>query len=207
MKKTEDLKNNKKLNIKLKKIVIQFLSIITILIYIGIFIIYGPNKNFRDWLITTSMNTMNHRYLAHFFYDDEVIKDCLNRNWLSSFNNVSNTEEIEFVDYTNLQQATINYINEYEREVLEKSPENNDYKIIKIDGIRYNGYLLVVYDPSRIDVAVTKYLKKDGQYLTKISEENNALISINGGGFEDPTGHGTGGTPLGITISNRKISL
>lgn len=207
MKKTEDLKKDKKLNIKLKKIIIQFLSIIIILIYIGLFIIYGPNKNFRDWLITTSMNTMNHQYFAYFFYDDEVIKDCLNRNWLSSFNSMSNTEEIKFVDYTNIPTEQITYANQYERDVLEKSPQNNDYKIIKIDGIRYNGYLAVLYEPSRIDVGVTKYLKKDGQYLTKISEENKAQIAINGGGFEDPTGHGTGGTPLGITISNRKINL
>ncbi|MCI8310481.1 MAG: phosphodiester glycosidase family protein [Clostridia bacterium] len=63
----------------------------------------------------------------------------------------------------------------------------------------------MIYDPSRIEVVTTKYLGKDGQYLTTISEENNALLAINAGGFEDPTGHGTGGTPLGITISNRKL--
>lgn len=38
-----------------------------------------------------------------------------------------------------------------------------------------------------------------------MSEENNALVAINGGGFRDQGGKSTGGEPIGATISNGKL--
>lgn len=68
------------------------------------------------------------------------------------------------------------------------------------------GYLVVIYDPTRIRVAVTKYIGTAGQYLTRISEEENALVAINGGGFVDPTGGGTGRRAFGNYNFKRKIN-
>ena len=38
-----------------------------------------------------------------------------------------------------------------------------------------------------------------------MAQDNDALIAINGGGFEDPNYVGNGATPLGITFSNGKL--
>ena len=46
-----------------------------------------------------------------------------------------------------------------------------------------------------------KKLGTSGQYLTKMAADNDALIAINGGGFNDPNFNSTGGSPLGITVS------
>ena len=35
-----------------------------------------------------------------------------------------------------------------------------------------------------------------------MAEDNDALIAINGGGFDDPNFNSTGGSPLGITVCN-----
>ena len=64
--------------------------------------------------------------------------------------------------------------------------------------------MTVIYDPSRIKAVVTKNVGKSGQYLTKMAEDNDALLAINGGGFNDPNFNGTGGAPLGITVCNGK---
>ena len=149
------------------------------------------------------MATKSHKYLATWFYDEDTIQDSLDRNTITDFAFSTNLDEISFVDYSKLKN--VEYKNEYEKQVLEKEKNNNDYKIIKITGKKYDGYLAVIYDPSRVDIAVTKYIGKDGQYLTKISEENNAFVAINGGGFVDPSGQGTGGEPLGITINDGKL--
>lgn len=192
-----------KINKKLKIFLILIFIFGIVFINIFLFLLYGPFFKFRDWLINTAITTMNHRYLATFFYDDEVIEDSLDKNSITAFKFDSDLEKIEFVDYS--QVENIEYENEFEKQVLDKSEENNDYKIIRITGEKYNGYLAVIYDPSRVDVVVTKHLGKDGQYLSTMSEQNEAYIAVTGGGFVDPGGHGTGGEPLGITIDDGKL--
>ena len=60
---------------------------------------------------------------------------------------------INFIDYSD---KDVEYLNEYERQILEKDKNNNDYKIIKIDGDnRYSGYMAVIYDPSRIEIVTS----------------------------------------------------
>jgi exopolysaccharide biosynthesis protein len=187
---------------KLKIFFIIIFILISFLFVFGLILLYGPSTSFRDWLITTAMNTREHKYLATFFYDDETIEDCLNRNFISDFSFCTNLNEIEFIDYSDKE---ISFENEYEKQIFEDYNKSIDYKLITIEKERYKGYLAVIYNPSKIELAVTKYLGKDGQYLTIISEQNEAKLAINAGGFVDPTGSGTGGEPLGITIQNGKL--
>ena len=46
---------------------ISFAIIIAICVSIILFLLYGPWNGFRDWLITTAMNTFHHQYLATCF--------------------------------------------------------------------------------------------------------------------------------------------
>jgi exopolysaccharide biosynthesis protein len=102
---------------------------------------------------------MHHQYLAEWFYSDNVISDVLAKNSVFGFEDTTNLEEVQIVDYSDLDE--ISYANDYERAILEKASNNNDYKIISIQGEKYSGYLAVIYDPSRVEVATTKYLGKD----------------------------------------------
>ena len=43
------------------------------------------------------------------------------------------------------------------------------------------GYLVAVYDPSRVTVATSKYIGKSGQYLVDISKDAESFIAINAG--------------------------
>ena len=191
-------KNNKNYGItKTLKIAGIFFAIVCLVI---LFLFYGPWNGFRNWFITTAMTTMNHKYLATFFYSDEQIEKVLSENNILELSDFTNVSEIDF-------NESAEYENEYERQILERDENNNDYKIIEIDGNGYEGYLVAIYDPSRIKTVVTKNLGTSGQYLTELAEENNALIAINGGGFSDPNFNGTGGVPLGITVSNGEYIL
>ena len=190
---------------KKKKNVKKVLLVLVILAIIGVstggFLLYGPYSGFRDWLITTAMTTMTHQYFATWFYDDETIKASLAKNKVEEVNEITNTNTIVI---NNTVEETV-YENEYERAVLEKDPNNNDYKIIEINGKGYSGYLAVIYDPSRIKTVYTKKLGTSGQYLTQMAKDNDALIAINGGGFEDPNFNSNGADPLGITFSGGKL--
>src|SRR5690625_5170964 len=60
-----------------KKVKIIIISIIIGIYALGcstfLFIIYGPIDNFRTWLITTAMSTMNHQYYCKWFYSNDII--------------------------------------------------------------------------------------------------------------------------------------
>lgn len=197
-------KKQNKLLTKFKVFLIWVLSLCTLSCYAGLFLLYGPYEGFRDWLITTAMCTMSHQYLATWFYDTEAINYSLARNNVEDTNASTDTDLIEIVDYTKTKED-ITYENEYERQILEKKAKNNDYKIIPIKGGKYSGYLAAIYDPSRVKVVASKYLGKDGQYLTTLSKEHKAFVGINAGGFVDEAYNGTGGTPSGMVISKGKF--
>lgn len=208
-KKDTNVKKSKKVKrAKRKGTFAKILLVVLILALIGImsllFLLYGPWSGFRDWLITTAMSSMRHQYLATWFYDDKTIQECLNKNKVVEVSGVTDENTIEIVDYDKKEEVV--YANEYERQILEKDENNNDYKIIKIDGGNdYEGYMAVIYDPSRIEVATSSYIGRSGEYLTDISKKNNALVAINGGGFIDENNKGSGATPLGITMSKGKL--
>ena len=209
-KKDTNVKKSKKVKrAKRKCTFAKILLVVLILSLIGImsllFLLYGPWSGFRDWLITTAMSSMRHQYLATWFYDDKTIQECLNKNKVVEVSGVTDENTIEIVDYDKKEEVV--YANEYERQILEKDENNNDYKIIKIDGGNdYEGYMAVIYDPSRIEVATSSYIGRNGEYLTDISKKNNALVAINGGGFIDENNKGSGATPIGITMSKGKLS-
>ena len=199
LRKAQKARKNKKheKHTKLRGFFAGMFTLGSIGIITGLTLLYGPWSNFREWLITTAMTTMTHQYYATWFYDDDVINDVLNRNKVVEINEDTDINSINFA-----AANTIEYENEYERQILERDPENNDYKIIEINEKKFTGYLVAVYEPHRIQSVCTKNLGVSGQYLTTMAEDNDALIAINGGGFDDPNFSSTGGSPLGVTICN-----
>ena len=193
--------NNK--NKKSKKILKKILITLTILIIIGIsslgILLYGPYSGFRDWLITTSMTTMTHQWIARLFYDEDTINAVMAKNKVEEIIEDTNTDAIVVGVRTNT------YENEYEREILEKKNENDTYKIIEITGKGYSGYLAAIYDPSKVHTLVTSKIGSSGQYLTTMAKNNNAIVAINGGGFDDPNYSSNAANPLGVTYSKGKL--
>ena len=196
-------KNSK--NKGMKKLKKALLTIFLVLFIFGgssgLFLLYGPWGGLRDWLITTAMTTLNHQWIAKLVYSDETIEQVMSNNEVIESGEDTNTSEVELVKYT----KEVKYENEYEEAVLKKDPDNDIYKVIEVSGKGYSGHLVVVYDPAKISVCVTKYLGSKGQYLVDMAEDNNALVAINGGGFIDPNYNSLGGNPQGTVISKGKI--
>lgn len=190
-----------------KQVLKRILIIFVILVVLGgsgfAFLLYGPYSGFRDWLITTAMTTMTHQYLATWFYDEATINAVLEKNKVQEIDEITDTNTVVINKTTD--DSNVQYKNEYERAVLEKDPNNDDYKIINIEGKGYSGYLAVIYDPSRVETVYTKKLGTSGQYLKTMAKDNDALIAINGGGFVDPNFNSNGANPLGITFSKGKL--
>ena len=195
--------NRQSNNIKLRKWIKIFLSIFISFYIVGcvlfVTLLYGPSEKFRTWLITTSMQTMNHQYLCKWFYSKDVINSVLNSNYVEESGESTDTSLVHNYKYKKSE-----YENEYEKEILDVE-DDIKYKIINLDVNGCKGYLAVIYDPSKIKIAVTKNIGRSGQYVTTMAENENALLAINGGGFYDPGNTSAGGTPTGITIKDGRI--
>lgn len=184
---------------KKKKVFIGVLSFFITLMLGGLFLLYGPFPNFRNWLVTTAMTTMNHQYLAKMFYSNETIEKILEENKIIEPNQDTDLSIIDTSDIT-----TKVYKDKYEKEILEHKKDEK-YKMIEISGKNYSGYLVAIYDPSKVTVVTSKNLGMKGQYLIDMAKENKALVAINGGGFIDENGLGTGAEVSGIVIRDGKI--
>ena len=69
-----------------------------------------------------------------------------------------------------------------------------------IQGRNFKGKVMLIKDPKRVKVAVTKELGVTGERVTDLVREAGAIAGINAGGFYDPNGKGNGAFPDGITI-------
>ena len=116
-------------------------------------LLYGPYNGFRDWLITTAMTTMRHQWIAYLFYSEDTVNKTMANNTVEEVDEETNKNAIV------VGLKTDKYENEYEKAILEKKHPNDSYKIIKISGKGYSGYLAAIYDPSKIYMNVFIIIK------------------------------------------------
>lgn len=183
-----------------KKIIVSICGFVGVIIGSFLFLFYGPIDSFKNFWITSAMTTMNHKYLATWLYSDEYIQKVLARNKVVEVNEETDTSIIKFKKYT----SSI-YKNKYDKEVLTKEEGNDLYKVIPINGTSYKGYLVAIYDPSRISVATTNYLGVRGESILTVSKREKAILAMNAGGFYDPDWNSNGALPHGLVIKNGKL--
>ena len=163
-------------------------------------LMYGPYHGFRDWLITTAMTTKSHQYLATSFYSKDVIEKVLDENEVIESGESTDTSLIKFKDY---DDSIVTYKNKYDKEILTK--DNNNYKLININENGLRGYLVAIYDPSKVKIATAQNMGVTGEMLTSIAKRENAMIGMNASGFIDPNYNSNGGLPHGMVIKDGKI--
>lgn len=192
----------KKIISKIKKNkILTFTIIIDLLAIIFLFFAYGPISYFRELLITTAMTTKSHKYLAYTLYNEETISKVLGKNYIVEVNENTNTSDI---DFSGLEEQE-HYESKYEEQILKRDEGNDLYKMFEISGSGYKGFVVAIYDPSKIELVSTKYLGSKGQFLQQLSKQNNAKVAINAGGFADAGGVGNGGIPTGTVIQDGKV--
>ena len=155
------------------------------LLTIGL-VYYGPFTSTREMIVTTAMTTMTHQYFATWFLSDEQIQDILKRN-----------RPQEIIEDQELDQIEI-------AEQEENRNPTDGIELVDVSSDTFNGYLLIVNDPSRVKLATAPRLGVVGATTSQIIEANDAIGGINAGGFQDDA-LGTGGKPSGLIISNGEI--
>lgn len=184
-----------------KKKTAIFLLVIDACIIICFFLAYGPFSYLRELYITTAMTTMSHKYLARTIYTEDMINDVLDGNYVKETGESTNTNDIVIGDIDDSGE----YDSIYDEQILTRDPAHPEYKLIPLKGSGYQGYMVAIYDPSRVELVMTNKLGRVGQFLRELVVDNQAILGMNASGFVDQNEMGNGGEPTGIVIQDGKV--
>ena len=184
-----------------KKKTAIFLLVIDTCIIICFFLAYGPFSCLRELYITTAMTTMSHKYLARTIYTEDMINDVLDGNYVKETGESTNTNDIVIGDIDDNGE----YDSIYDEQILTRDPAHPEYKLIPLKGSGYQGYMVAIYDPSRVELVMTNKLGRIGQFLRELVVDNQAILGMNASGFVDHNEMGNGGEPTGIVIQDGKV--
>ncbi len=144
----------------------------------GALALYGPFENLRSTLIGMVL-TSRHPW------------------WIEPFYSAETLAKYKPIGLDEMERGTLNAHNY-------SSVDDQGIEVVPIKTAKYSGALLIVHDPKRVHVAVTKHLNSVGETVSDMVNGAGGIAGINAGGFFDRQGLGTGGIPMGITISRGK---
>jgi len=185
---------------KLKKIIVRtMVPMITVIVLLlmnllGIVMItnYGPSETARNLFVDSVMESSAGKFMATWFFSDEKLAQ------IRAVNSVVSSTEV-----TDSNLIAVN------QKASETKAEDKPIEIIDIVASTYKGKMVIVRDPSRVTVGVSGNYggSNGGKTVKDMALLYNAIVAVNGGGFEDANGVGNGGTPIGIVISEGKLKF
>ncbi len=182
----------------------------------------GPSQTVGDLLTVSMLETSALKFVPRIFYSQEKLDEVVARNSVSEDNDETDTSLIVVAkptpipDPDEVRQAEAVEGEEQAAEAAAPqptpAPENllsseDGIELYQVKSGTYNGYMMVVLDPSRVTVGTCrdKFNGSRGLQLKDIAKRYDALAAINGGGFEDKGGVGNGGTPVGLVVAQGKL--
>ena len=143
-----------------------------------IIVLFGPFGNLKRAVVGAIMRSRHPQYIT-WLYNQEELNEILGV--------VKTTEQTQVLSFKPRTDSTLS--------------------LQKIETTRFVGYLLEIPNPQRIQVATAEDIQEKGETTSRIAKKNNAVAAINGGGFYDPNGTGTGRLPYGFIIHEGKYLL
>ncbi len=156
--------------------------------YLAVLIVLkGPSPTFTNLVVSTMMETRRGDKIAHMFFSDAELASITSQNNVSSSNTVTLSSDEPY----NIPES-----------------EKDNIEVIDISGGTYQGKLMIVRDPSRIQLGVNTLMGDDaasGFLVEEFVAAEGAIAGINAGGFDDPNGQGDGSIPQGVVVKDGKL--
>lgn len=227
--KTQRKKQTKKLKVRIiiTRCLCVILAIITLTVLSLLSVIFvlerGPSPTARKLFVLSVKETSAAGFLADIFLSDSEIEEILNaqkeaasdsgEHTDTSLINIPEKNESLSGDDTAFEQNDTQSALETFKPADTSAPESNTVssddgiEIIEIKKSTYNGVIIKVSDPTRITLGIPDSYGENaaGLSLSQMIAKFGAIGGINGGGFYDPNGSGTGGIPDGLVISGGEL--
>lgn len=145
----------------------------------------GPSPAAAEVFVNTVMETSAAKFIAHMYFTEEEVEHILYK-------------------YAVIETDEVTVPSDPFQPLPEE--EKNDIVIEEVHGQTYHGYMMIIRDPSRVQVAaLERYDGRPGKRLEEFYEDSGAVAIVNAGGFYDAGGQGNGGSPQGIVIHDSKL--
>ena len=168
-----------------------------------VLIMSGWVRPTQDLWVTTAMTTLNHKWLATAFIDEDKIAHIMERTQVDDSGYQTSTNLVDIPQKAPLEKGD-SYIDPYIEEGYEELEDGIYLK--NVSGGTWKGKLMLITDPSRVSLAQTRYQFERGDLVKTMVATHGARAGINAGGFVDgPNYDSNGGTPAGLLIVDNKL--
>ncbi len=165
----------------------------------------GPSESLGDLLTVTMLETSALKFVPRIYHSQAEIDQILKRNSVVEDDSETDTSMIVVAGPT--PEPGQEPVQSTEPDPQNRVISEDGIDVYEVHGATYNGWMMIVHDPSRVSVGVCReeFSSKPGLRLKEIAERYGAVAAINGGGFSDEGGVGNGGRPLGLVIADGKL--
>ncbi|AET68758.1 exopolysaccharide biosynthesis protein [Desulfosporosinus orientis DSM 765] len=172
----------RKSKIRMRRIfVFIFFNIIFAAILVPFVLFWGPFESLKI-VAVGAVATSRHPQVVEAFLSQEEISRIMNSNNSQGFGSGQALGRTEVV-----------------------TDKTAGITIEDIQGRSFKGKVMLIKDPKRVKLAVTKEIGVTGERVSDLVKDMGAIAGINAGGFYDPNGKGNGAFPDGITMHDGKI--
>lgn len=208
---------HKKMGKKIAKVIgkILLVLLVTVVILAGTLYLMlkkccnGPSESARTLFVTTILETGQMKFLASWVCTEEEINTILAGNSMEQMDTNIDTSLIQIggsgsggSDGDNSSGSGDNSGDSsiYDDEVFDE----NGIRIEEISGRTFFAKMMIIKDPSQVQVGSTYPWSEYGKELHEIVNNSGAVAGVNGGLYAS-TGN-KGGSPLGVVVQNGKIT-
>ena len=165
----------------------------------------GPSQSLGDLLTVSMLETSALKFVPRLYYSKDEMAAIVARNEVGALDSETDTDMIVIAGPTPEPGSEA---------AIQATPKpanllfsEDGIEIFDVQGATYNGWMMVVQDPSRVITGVCRenFSSKPGLELYEIAQRYDAVAAVNGGGFSDSGGVGNGGMPIGLVISQGQL--
>ena len=185
-----------------------FLLVNVLLIALGLYgVMYilakGPSPTARNLFVMSVKETSAMGFLANWFFSDEEIEEIM----ATPDDIPSEDTDASLIVIPKPSGPSQDNPDEPVTDDWGLVDEDGDGIILEsVKGEGYNGYMMIVLDPSRVVMASkVEDFGIRGYTVAEMVAEYDAVAGINAGGFYDPEGRGNGSIPDTLVVSGGKI--
>ena len=172
-------------------ILLETVLILCIALYGVMFILCkGPSSTARDLFVKSVKETSAIGFLANIYLNGNEITEIMNSKEATAVSEMDTS-------LVNIAQSSDENISSGQADAWGLVDDDGDGIVIEeVHGSTYSGYMMVVYDPSRVILGCNPgRFGSRGYTVEEMVERFGAVAGTNAGGFQDDAGMGDGSTP------------
>ena len=177
-------------------VLVTLLLLVVGLYFVMLILVKGPSPTARDRFIMSVRETSAIGFLANLYLSDEEIAE------------IEKGRGVELLEDTDTSLVTISEpVAQSQADAWGFVDEDGDGIVLdEVKGEGYSGYMMIVYDPSRVIMgSVPEDFYYRGYTIAEMVEHFDAVAGINAGGFEDLNGMGNGSEPDTLVVFDGKL--